>query len=173
VKDLDGYINSVNLLSIVVPVWTAHQWEKELPTWPSRDAPRGLKEWRSVSGVNKKGWVVPGVCSKVINMTFELYMKIYAVPPVVEGRVGPNGILQVKPGGIDLFKGFVLTVLTLNTSSKHEIKTLIQNTSSKHSIKTPIQNTSSKHISKTHIQNAYLKHYSKTRSQNICSIYMS
>ena len=108
-----------------MPCWTAAQWERSLPTWDSRDADRGLKEWRSTA--DKGGWVVPGVCAKVINAALDVYMTIYAVPPVFEGEM-KNGVLQRKSSGIDLFKRFLLTVG--NTSPKHTFKTSLQNTSS-------------------------------------------
>ena len=127
-RDLDEYIADFDLEGVSVPVLTAAEWDKKLPSWKTRDDKRGLKQWGSAAG--KGGWVVPGVCGKAINSALDYYMQIYAVPPVVEGEK-INGDLLPKKGGVDLRKGFLLTV-----RSKHFLKTLLQNTPSKHFIKT-------------------------------------
>ena len=126
VSDILAYIQDFDLEGIPVPVWTAVVWEKLLPTWKSREGKRGLKEWSSAGA---GGWVVPGVCARVINMALDKYMYIFGVPPVVEGEVSENGTLRPKKDGIDLIKTFLLTVhlYPQNISSKHLLKTPPQN----------------------------------------------
>ena len=52
------------------------------------------------------------MCAKVINHAVKIYMDICALPPVFEGNRyrSSKGEEGRKPGGIDLFTPFVLTV---------------------------------------------------------------
>lgn len=52
------------------------------------------------------------MCAKVINKAVNVYMELFALPPVVEGHRHSSGTagLSIRPGGIDLFKPFILTV---------------------------------------------------------------
>ena len=125
--DLNDYIDGVDIPGIVVPTLTAKQWDQALPSWESRDADRGLAEWRSTA--DKTAWCVPGVCAKAVNIALDLYMKIYAVPLVVEG-VMHKGVLRVNEDGVNLFGRFVVTV-SLTLFPKHLFKTYLQNTSPK------------------------------------------
>ena len=49
------------------------------------------------------------MCAKVINKAVNVYMELFALPPVVEGNRESAG-LSKRPGGIDLFKPFILTI---------------------------------------------------------------
>ena len=62
------------------PKYNAEQWDEQLPSWPGRDKPRGLKEWCSNS--NKGGWRIQGIQMRAVNKAIDAYMVIFAVPPV-------------------------------------------------------------------------------------------
>ena len=88
---------------------TQSEWESILPGWTTKEKSRGLKEWRSKTARGQ--WNISGVCAKVINKAVSCYMEIFGYPPVFEGvRSKATSSFSVKPGGLDFYKPFILTV---------------------------------------------------------------
>ena len=84
------------------------EWERLLPAWTTKAKSRGLKGWRSKTARGE--WSISGVCAKIINKAVSIYMEIFGHPPVYEGFRGKAATLSIKPGGLDMYKPFLLTV---------------------------------------------------------------
>ena len=87
-----------------IPKMSPSEWQLKLPSWYGRGKERGLKEWNSKTKRHK--WSVGSLCALPLNKVIAVYMKILAVPPVVEGEMTEQGMM-VKNDGINLFTSFL------------------------------------------------------------------